>query len=491
LSRDGRLGHVAAGFTHDLIDALSQVEALRVISPEGVRPFRGASALLDSIARALSVGTVVAGSVAEFGDRLRVSVRMVDPVTGVQLLSQTVERAVPDLFALQDQITAEVATGLRERLGPVVQLRERRAGTHSVAAWELVQRADRLRDDARALNLMGEWRSALRVFGTADSLLRRAEALDPSWTVPPVARGWVAYAVGVVPPAGAGAGPDSLSPTHLGRWIRTGIAHAGRALAMRQSDADALQLRGVLRQRLWTLSPGSTDDSLLDAAERDLRAATAARPGLARAWYALAAIQIQRARFDEAHAAAERALQADAYLSEARSVLATLFITALHLGREGEARARCEQGLARFRGDPRFSECRLALLGWFGRGRRQATEAWRVLAEIERRDSAGTLAETGAYRRMLVAVILARSGLRDSAVAVIGRTRAEAQRPPGRAAMLAEAYARLLVGQRDEALSLIEEYASLDPVSRRYAAATPWFAPLRDDPRFRAAVSGP
>jgi eukaryotic-like serine/threonine-protein kinase len=488
LSRDGHLSHVAAGVTSDLINALAKVEALRVISPEGVRPFRGASALLDSIARTLAVGTIVAGSIAQDGDRLRVSVRMLDPATGIQLLSQTIERPIRDLFALEDEITIEVAAGLRARLGPVVAVLEGRAGTRSVAAWELVQRADRFEEDARALNLMGEWRSALRNLGRADSLLRMAEALDPRWTVATVARGWVANDVGLMPPPeGSGVG----AAAHLERSFRTGIAHAERALAINPKDAGALQLRGILRYRLWNLSPRSADDSLVTAAERDLRAAIAERPSLARAWHALASLYMDRARFEEAHVAAERALQADAYLTEARSALATLFFTALHLGRAEEARGDCDQGLARYAGDPRFAECRLTLLGWFGRGRRDVADAWKTLAQIEHQDSIGNLSPTWAYRRMLVAVILARSGFGDSALAVIGRTRSDRTHPQGRAALLAEAYAREILGRRSEALQLIEEYTLDNPSGRSYAAATPWFRSLHDDPRFRAAVKAP
>jgi len=57
------------------------------------------------------------------------------------------------------------------------------------------------------------------------------------------------------------------------------------------------------------------------------------------------------------------------------------------------------------------------------------------------------------------------------------------------AALLPEAYARWLLGREPEAVSLIEQYTAANPSGRRYAAAAPWFAALRDDPRFRAAVA--
>ena len=78
LSDGARLGPVASGLTEDLIDRLSQVEALHVITPGGVRPFRGAAVSPDSIARSLQVGTLVAGSVSRSQDQLRVTIRLVD-----------------------------------------------------------------------------------------------------------------------------------------------------------------------------------------------------------------------------------------------------------------------------------------------------------------------------------------------------------------------------------------------------------------------------
>ncbi|MBK6485879.1 MAG: protein kinase [Gemmatimonadetes bacterium] len=64
LSDDARVGRIAHGLTEDLIDELGAVRGLHVISPNGVRPFRDASVPVDSIGRALAVGTVVGGSVS-------------------------------------------------------------------------------------------------------------------------------------------------------------------------------------------------------------------------------------------------------------------------------------------------------------------------------------------------------------------------------------------------------------------------------------------
>src|SRR5258708_2271942 len=170
------------------MEQLWEGRAVQVISPEGVRPYRDGSVSPDSIARALGVGTLVAGSVARSGDQLRVSVRMIDGTDGRQLNSETVERAWGDLFALRDQLSAEVAQFLRERLGHEVRLRQRRSGTRSVAAWTTVRDGDELEHEARAAARGGDAARGRLLLDRADSLYARAETLDPRWIVPIVAR---------------------------------------------------------------------------------------------------------------------------------------------------------------------------------------------------------------------------------------------------------------------------------------------------------------
>src|SRR5206468_7920893 len=138
-----RTQYLADGLTETLIHELSAVKALQVISANGVRPFRNASTPVrsDSLRRSLGDGTIVQGTVTEEGDRLRVDVALVDAVNGTETKSTTLERPRTELFALQDTLSRAVAEFLRLAIGAEVQLRETRAATSSVAAWELVQQA--------------------------------------------------------------------------------------------------------------------------------------------------------------------------------------------------------------------------------------------------------------------------------------------------------------------------------------------------------------
>ena len=81
-SPDRSLRYLSDGLTEALIHELGTVKALHVTSRNGVAPFKGKDIGPDSIAKALSVGTIVSGTVAQSGDKVRVTVEMLDARTG-------------------------------------------------------------------------------------------------------------------------------------------------------------------------------------------------------------------------------------------------------------------------------------------------------------------------------------------------------------------------------------------------------------------------
>ena len=479
LSEGRTLRHVAGGLTEDLIDQLGQVDALRVISSSGVAPYRERSVPLDSIARTLGVGTIVTGSVGRSADRLRVAVRLIDAANGNQLRSQTLERPWGDLFVLRDAVAQQVSRFLREELGQEVQLRQRRAATGSVAAWELVQRAQRQWDDARALRVSGDEGGADALLATGDSLLARAEAYDPAWVEPVLLRGWLAAERASLLGVGSGA-PRPF-------WIRVGLEHAERALARRPAYPPALELQGTLLAKQWLLTQAGGGAGAVDAAERDLRAAAVpANPSQGRAWSALSQLLQARGKVAEANLAAERAYRADAFLRDAAEIVYRLYYTSSDLDRQADALRWCSEGRARFPGDWRFAYCQLAMLLWPGGERPDADRAWGLVADLER---LSTPADRAAYTprwHLLVAGVLARAGRPDSARAVIGRSRAAAPNDPEMD--YNEAVARTLLGERARALSLLGSYLKAMPQVRDYLGADPAFRGLRDDPRFQALI---
>jgi DNA-binding SARP family transcriptional activator/TolB-like protein/tRNA A-37 threonylcarbamoyl transferase component Bud32 len=491
------LAHVASGLTEDLIDALSRVRGLHVISPTGVRPYKGRPIPPDSLARLLSVGTVIDGSVTASGGRIRVTVRLVDGSGARQLQSSTLERPLDDVLRLRDTLAVEVTQFLRTRLGREIRLRDERAGTQSQKAWELIQEAAESEREGAVLAGLDAPAAAIDLLLRADERLRRAEALDPLWAVPSLRRARAALSLSFVSPGPAGEpdsslrlGAEALREGRLSAaWLVRGLELTEQVLARQPGSAEAHALRGELRHRLVALAYPPGPDSLLLHAKADLRDALEARPGLARAWNVLGQLYRGEGRFVEAAQAARNAFEADAYLEDVQSVLSDLFFGALYLGRFDEARTWCRTGLGRFPSNANFAQCELTLMGWSSRGRREAELAWQQLSAIERRDSAAVLSPMWGYRRMLVASVLARSGLADSARAVMRRVHREAPDHPGSSDVTdIEAYVRLQLGERDAALRLLENYLEAIPSARPYVARSPWYRDLHTDPRFRALV---
>jgi serine/threonine-protein kinase len=479
------LRSVADGLTEDLIDALGQVPALRVISPNGVRPYRGRPAPPDSVGRALQVGTLVGGRVERSGEVLRVTVRLIDASSGLQLQSRTLEYPFGDLFVLQDQLAEEVSRFLRQRLGREVVLQQARQGTASVAAWELTQDGQGSREAARLLAAQGDIGAAGRTLDAAESQFARAAKLDRTWQVPVVLRGWVAAdRMQLGEPE-----PDSLRA-----WFGSGIRHADRALELRPGDAPAHELRGTLRYRYW-LATGA-DSAEVELAERDLRAGGGpSNPAQARAWATLSALLQATGRLAEANLLARQAYDADAFLTDTPHIVFRLFYTSLELGKEQEAASWCDTGIKRFPEDWHFSYCELRLLRLglpvrpgSGPGR-EVEQAWELVRRLERLFPPEERAAYLPRWQIQVAPVLGRAGLRDSAEAVIRRARAAAPDDPEMD--FYEAEARMLLGDGDSALRLLARDVHANPRFKEYVRVNPVFRPLWGDPRFRALVGEP
>ncbi len=483
--------HVADGLTEDLIDRLGEVDALHVISPNGVRPYRGQSIAVDSIGRALKVGTIVGGSVARSGSTLRVNVRLVDAATGRQLESETVDENWTDLFSLQDKLTERVAFVLRQRVGDAVALREHRRSTGSFVAWEHVQRAGAEARLATQLAQRNDPQSAL-LFLRADSLYGQAQQADPDWILPIVRRGRIAMALALVPPGP----PTSLDAARYDRmpaleksrlWVQYALVLADSAVSHSPRSGEALTLRGDVRYRLATIGSAGSD-SLLALAEQDLRRAVDAAPTDAPGWAALAQVWTLQGRYLEAASAARRAFEADAFF-EVRRTISTALTASLFAEQYDDAIRWCRLGLSHYAADPRFTQCALVVLGWSGRRHTDVDSAWRVVTSVERYDTLSLLAPTWMYRRILVGAILARAGLADSARQLLTAVQQrELDEPNNRSAAIGKAYVRLLLGDRDRALADLTTYVNASPGARSQLRTHPWFRPLWADRRFTALV---
>jgi tetratricopeptide (TPR) repeat protein len=445
-----------------------------------VKPYRDRPVRFDSLAADLRAGSLVEGSVQRSGDSVRVTVQLVDANTGAHLESRTLVHALTSVFALEDALADSVSRFLRRRLGEEVALRRTRDETRSDVAWRAVVEAGQARDEAAELLAFGEEGDAVAALGRlrhADSLLARAERADPAWVRPTVLRGWVALRRAAAERAAGGR--DSA------------LAFATRALRREPGNPLALELRGnVLFAHALATVDSAGQGRRVEEAERDLRAAVAADPGLASAWYRLSILVKYRGRPAESDALARRALQADAYLVEADDLLSRLFFSAQFTGDYPEAWSLCAQGRQRFPRDWRFVECRLTLLRADTARAPDAAAALGALGELERMDPPDRARRAGRayaplFRRAVAAAVLARAGQRDSARAMLARARAAAGADPELRLSLAydEAYVYLMLGRPDSARALLEWSFTRRPAQRAFAARDPLFSGL--------AASGP
>jgi hypothetical protein len=112
---------------------LARIEGLKVAARTSSFHFKGQSGNMGDIARQLGVAHLLEGSVRRSGDRVRVTAQLINPADGFHLWSETYDRQLTDIFAIQDDIAAEVARALRVRLWAT---RRRRCRGRRPATWK-------------------------------------------------------------------------------------------------------------------------------------------------------------------------------------------------------------------------------------------------------------------------------------------------------------------------------------------------------------------
>jgi TolB-like protein len=116
MSRDEENEYFADGLAEELLNVLAKIPGLRVAARSSAFTFKGKGATVADVGRALNVATVLEGSVRKAGNRMRISVQLVKVVDGYQLWSETYDRTLEDIFAVQDDIAQSVLKELRTTL---------------------------------------------------------------------------------------------------------------------------------------------------------------------------------------------------------------------------------------------------------------------------------------------------------------------------------------------------------------------------------------
>ncbi len=166
----GDEGFLADGLTEDVITDLSRNGWLFVISRNSSFTYKGESFDVRQVGRDLGVRYVAEGSVRQAGNRLRVTVDLVDTTTGSQQWSERYDREIDDIFAVQDEICAGIVTALGTEVQRAEGRRARQTDARSLDAWGLIQRG-----------MAESWAAFNRAScAQAETLYRRAVEIAPN-----------------------------------------------------------------------------------------------------------------------------------------------------------------------------------------------------------------------------------------------------------------------------------------------------------------------
>src|SRR6266568_2292773 len=431
--------YLSDGISEELINALSKLPQLQVVARPSSFAFKGKNEDVRQIGQALQVATVLGGSVRRVANRLRVTAQLTDARNGYNLWSETYDREMGDVFAVEDEISRAIMRALRVHLVSGDSLTLSRRSTHDVEAYELYLKGRYFYNEGGFAPVQ----QALAYF-------QQALAHDSNYAL--------AY-------AGLADAYESLTwSTYL--LPRQGMPKA-RAAALK-----ALALEPTLAE-----AHASLGDQLCfydwdaPAAERELRRAIELNPSLANAHFFYSHCLALHGRSDEALAEARRAHELDPLNAQ----VATALPWALYLARRyDEAIAVQRKSLDL---DPGFAWGHMILaLALTAKGRyAEALAAARKMAALA--GDAPTIAG-------LVGYVAGRAGERAEAQQILT---ALERRPPGNTAF-AIALVHLGLGDNEQALRWLQAAYEERSEWLPFVAPSAIFDPLRPDPRFSALM---
>ncbi|HZJ00461.1 MAG TPA: protein kinase [Gemmatimonadaceae bacterium] len=172
MSADPENEFFADGIAEEIINALTKIQALDVVSRGSAFAFKQRSEDVSEIGKKLNVRTVLEGSVRKAGNRLRITAQLIDVGTRNYLWSERYDREMADVFEIQDEISTNIVNALKLVLTPHEEAAIKKQPTQSVRAYEYYLRGRQLFHQRRGVTL-----------DAAEDMYRRAIALDPNYAL--------------------------------------------------------------------------------------------------------------------------------------------------------------------------------------------------------------------------------------------------------------------------------------------------------------------
>jgi len=436
ISPDPNDGYFADGLTEELISVLSQVHGLSVIARTSVMPYKAAPKPVAVLGSELGVDTILEGSVRKAGNRIRITLQLIDVATQAHVWASSYNRELDDVFAVQEDIAERTAEALRLRLAQGDPVGTRRKLTANLAAYDLYLRG-----------LVAVSESIDTRLEEAFGYFRRATALDPTFAE--------AYAA----------------------WASAYVWAAGDYLSMKEAIPRARELAA----RALELDPDSSDahaaianitfqyDNDWDVAEREFRRAIELNPSNVTAFRFFGMMKFALNQFAEADDLTRQAIRLD----PAGGLGAMLSWIQFEAGDTAEGIRQAEAEVAK---SPSVANTIYLGLTYLAAGRRDDA--------LRRADV--PLADADATARFDHALLNALVGRPEAARALVARIERGEEPSYNSATHLAMMYSAF--GEKQKALDLLEQdHREGDRVLWLWYRGI-FFDPIRDDPRFHALL---
>jgi serine/threonine-protein kinase len=180
MSRDPEDEYFSDGLAEEIINLLAQLPGLKVIARTSAFAFKGRNEDIRRIAETLGVTTILEGSVRRAGSRIRVMAQLIQASDGAHLWSQRYDREMADIFEVQDEISAAIASALKVKLAPAAERRLPKVGAYEAYLkyrsyqWQFTPEATKRSRECLEQAIALDPEFALPYVGLADSYLALA-----------------------------------------------------------------------------------------------------------------------------------------------------------------------------------------------------------------------------------------------------------------------------------------------------------------------------
>ena len=141
MSGDPEQEYFADGITEDIITELSRNRWMTVIARNTTFTYKGAAVNIADVARELGVRYVIEGSVRKSSDRVRISVQLIEGLTGNHVWAERFDRRVIDIFDLQDEVTRSIAAAIEPEIFAIEGHNASHRNVTDLSAWDDLMRA--------------------------------------------------------------------------------------------------------------------------------------------------------------------------------------------------------------------------------------------------------------------------------------------------------------------------------------------------------------